>query len=101
MKRVAPLGRNDQSKDMEAAAMRAAGLEGMALDSAYSGPALAALLAAISNGQLSGTVVFLHTGAPPAPAYTQSHPDLTSASSTPAVSKHTPAHDSSILHGRA
>jgi len=40
--------------------------EGMLLDPVYSGKAMAGLRAAVREGRISGTVVFLHTGGAPA-----------------------------------
>ncbi len=53
--------------DESLAAIRlAARTEGLLLDPVYSGKAMAGLQAAVREGRISGTVVFLHTGGAPA-----------------------------------
>jgi D-cysteine desulfhydrase family pyridoxal phosphate-dependent enzyme len=52
--------------ECRAAVRLAARTEGLLLDPVYSGKAMAGLIAAIREGRISGTVVFLHTGGAPA-----------------------------------
>jgi 1-aminocyclopropane-1-carboxylate deaminase/D-cysteine desulfhydrase-like pyridoxal-dependent ACC family enzyme len=54
------------TEEAQHAVRLAARTEALVLDPVYTGKAMAGLIAAVKSGQLTGTVVFLHTGGAPA-----------------------------------